>query len=341
MAAAETVKMWICQAGIADKYSQQQTKQDSLPGTRWEVCVEMLAVKRISVFLGVLALAGVVAGVSGGSFVWQLSEPLTLLLVLGLTLVLGVLTYDPKQLGRELSRVFKSTRQVGPCDGRVMAQLALYALVAGLVLCIVQMLLQHYATGDSPEKALGSGALRTPLMSLLYGVLTAVSFWAISGQDIPAFRARAGRLQRSDRKQVVAAFCVLLLTAGAVSTSILGIVLTSKNDMTESAVAAAPLTIPVTAVRAAVAAKPAEPGPRLHLDLERARRNRETHMTVVSTPSPPARRDVVAIKTLPLLSGAALGRNRTQPAVATRVPQAPHNVQLRWEVGQSKTSRRY
>lgn len=302
----------------------------------------MVAAKRISVFLGVLALAGVVACVSGGSFAWQLSEPLTLLLVLGLTLVLGVLTYDPKQLGRELSRVFKSTRQIGPSDGRVMAQLALYALAAGLVLCIVQMLLQQYATGDTAEQALGSGALRSPLMSLLYGVLTAVSFWAISGQDIPAFRARAGHLQRSDRKQVVAAFCVLLLTAGAVSTSILGIALTAKNNLNEPAVAAAPLTVPVAAVRAALAVRPAQPGPRLHLDLERARRNRETYMSVVvPTPGPPSRRDIAAIKTQPLLPGAGLGRNRTQPAVATRAPRPPHNVQLRWEVGQSNTSRRY
>ena len=299
----------------------------------------MVAVKRVSMFIGVIMLAGFVVSLSRGLTGWQMSEPLTLFLVLGFTALLGVLTYDPKQLGRELLRVFTSSEGSKPFDRRITGQLALYALAAGLVLSIVQILIQQFATGEAVEGSFSSAALRMPLMSLLYGVLTAVGLWAVSGHDLPEAVTQRARLGAWERRQLLGAFCVLMLTAGVLSTFILSMNLMARGELEREAVIAG---VPVVAVRAAPDTRlaldeGAGGGPRMHLDLERAQRTGETDISTVSQPSRAAiEREVPAIKAETWRIGKDFGEDKSTPAVAIRLsgtdPRA-EKVVLRWEQG--------
>ena len=297
----------------------------------------MVAVKRISVFIGAIMLAGVIASLSRGPAGWQMSEPLTLALVLGFTALLGVLTYDPKQLGRELLRVFTSAEGTKPFDRRITGQLALYALAAGLVLSIVQILIQQFAAGEAVDETFCAAALRMPLMSLLYGVLTGVGLWAVSGHDLPDAVTKRARLGVSERRQLLAAFCVLMLTAGVLSTFILSMNLMARGELERKAGIA---EVPAVAVRPLpdkrlTLAEEAGGGPRMHLDLERAQRTGETSVSMVAPAGRAAiEREVPAIKAETWRIGKGFGEASSTPAVATRrvaTGPKPEKVVLRWE----------
>lgn len=294
----------------------------------------MVAVKRISVFVGAIILAGIVASLSSGPAGWQMSEPVTLVLVLGFTAVLGVLTYDPKELGRELSRVFTAPRGVREFDRRVMAQLALYALAAGLVLCIVQILIQQFARGEAVDEAFGAAALRMPLMSLLYGVLTAVGFWAVSGQDLPdsVKQNRAGGL--SDKRQVVAAFCVMLLTAGVVSTFVLTMNLMSRGEAEDDEEVIAVKPVPVGLDVPVAGLVEQEAGPRMYLDLDRAVSHGETRMAVVGSATETVVAKPPPVRVEERRAEMVLAERQATPAVSVRRAkprlESPA-VTLRWE----------
>lgn len=139
------------------------------------------------------------------------SEIVTLLLVLGLTGLLSVLTYEPKVLWNNLRRLYsRDKNRQTPSDKRMMSQCALYALISGVLLAIVQVL-PVVNQVDKSEK------VQLALWSLLYGVLAAVGFWIISGVDKPG-KADAGQKSNlGENQQIILAFCVLLLTVGVLS----------------------------------------------------------------------------------------------------------------------------
>jgi len=158
-----------------------------------------------------IALTVVVVIINSVSSRVLVSEVAALPVVLGLTLLLGVLSYEPGRLLGQFKRLFKPSRSSQqPSDRRMMAQLALYALISGLVLAIIQVL-------PTTGKVDHSEHMKTAMWSLLYGVLTAVVLWVVSGLDKPDDQDEHGKTVPSDKNQVILAFCVLLLMVGVLS----------------------------------------------------------------------------------------------------------------------------
>ena len=159
-----------------------------------------------------IALTGVVVIINSVSSRVLAPEVAALPVVLGLTLLLGVLSYEPKKILGQFKRLFgpKQDSQKPSHDRRMMAQFALYALVSGLVLAIIQVLPTVGKVGNSEQ-------MKTAMWSLLYGVLTAVVMWVVSGLDKPNEEQDQGKTESSDKNQIILAFCVLLLMVGILS----------------------------------------------------------------------------------------------------------------------------
>ena len=169
----------------------------------------MSVIRILTVFASIVVLAVMLALVYNGPASSGFSEIITLFLVLGLTALLGFLTYDPVVMWHHFVRVgFKDKKGRDPFAKRMVAQLALYALISGIIIAILQILSVSGQASEMEKKL--------ALWSLLYGVLTAVGLWVISGLDKPG-SSRTTEKITGDENQVILAFCVLLLTVGVLS----------------------------------------------------------------------------------------------------------------------------
>ena len=165
----------------------------------------------LTVLAVTIALTVVVVIINSVSSRVLASEVVALPVVLGLTLLLGVLSYEPGRILGQFKRFFGPNRNSQqPLDRRMMAQFALYALISGLVLAIIQVLPTAGKVGNSVH-------LKTAMWSLLYGVLTAVVLWVLSGLDKPDDPQDHRTTGTSEKNQVILAFCVLLLMVGVLS----------------------------------------------------------------------------------------------------------------------------
>lgn len=170
----------------------------------------MSILRVLTVFASLVVLAAMLFLVFNGPIVAGFAEMITLVLVLGLTVFLGVLTYEPRAIWHSLVRFGSRNREKrDPQAMKIMAQLALYALVSGIIFAIIQILSASVSQGEMEKKL--------ALWSLLYGVLVAVGFWVISGVDKPAMSCTDQDSPRGEDNQVILAFCVLLLTVGVLS----------------------------------------------------------------------------------------------------------------------------
>ncbi len=138
------------------------------------------------------------------------AEIASLAMVMSLAIVLGLLTYDIKTIYGALSIIAKKKTENTTGTKRILAQLALYSLVSGIVFAIIQILPLD-AGVNSAE------AYQLALWSLLYGVLMAIGLWVISGLDKPETSITMTKNKESDENQIIMAFCVLLLTVGVLS----------------------------------------------------------------------------------------------------------------------------
>ncbi len=183
----------------------------------------MEALRKGMIFLGVLIVITLTTVSAGHLDFKEFSEPLTLLLVIGLTLFLGAMTYAPGAIAAEMKKLLTHSKGGEGPDRRLLAQLALYALVSGVVLAIVQIMLKLRA---EPGGQLGWEVTRTALLSLLYGVLAGVGFWAASGLDRPdkscADSPDFNRQRPATAVQTTLAFCVLLLIVGVLAVCLVG-----------------------------------------------------------------------------------------------------------------------
>lgn len=191
----------------------------------------MLALKRMVLVLGAIFVVGLIIFASGGVRLHYMMAPMTLLMVLGLTAVLGLLTYDSERLGEELKRIFiRSSGGQRRSSRKVLAQLALYGLVSGIVLAIVQILVQMGVDAKGTgEPIMARISLREPFTSLLYGVLTAVGLWVLSAGDGPGVSEEKSRNRQINKRQMTIAFGMLLLTVGVLSSLIMGMSMDDKR----------------------------------------------------------------------------------------------------------------
>jgi len=206
-------------------------------GVYWAICVaggfparatqEMKPLKRMCALAGVITLAGLFMAASRGPGLKYLLEPLTLILVLGLTVVLGVLTYDPQRLGAEFGKFFSRKTRTNTANKRMLAQLALYALVSGIILAVMHVLL-HFKGWDMAQKsAAGASQLasvRMPFLSLLYGVLTALGLW-VTCSDAP----ESHEVDQPGKDPGIMSFLVLLLTVAVLAWLIAAMSLDQKR----------------------------------------------------------------------------------------------------------------
>jgi len=184
----------------------------------------MGAVKRFAILLGAILAVGFTVSLGNQPGVRHVPELLALVLVPGLTTVLGLLTLDHKELRVEFRRVFsKSSISQGRSNNKMLAQLALYALVSGLILAIVQVLACPGMAQPASGELKSISSVQMPFLSLLYGVLTGLGLWVVSGADKPSAGESPGSFSQMSRNQMMVAFCVLLLTTGVLSVLILGL----------------------------------------------------------------------------------------------------------------------
>jgi hypothetical protein len=184
----------------------------------------MGSVKRISTLIGAIVIAAYIVSISGLAGLRYMPEPLILLLVLGLAIVLGLLTFEPKVLWAEFHNIFsRNKKNVTSQNKRILSQMALFSLISGIVWAIVLVLdrLGDNSANFHTDQAMSS--LRMPFIAMLYGVLAAVGLWVVSGLDKPVEMERENTYDVEDRNQVILAFCVLLLTVGVLATLIVGI----------------------------------------------------------------------------------------------------------------------
>ena len=139
----------------------------------------------------------------------ELLSPVVVLLATGL---LAFLTYDPAVLGRELRKLLSSRKEVRQTLHRgILAQLALYGLVSGILLSIMQVLASRTMAAEPVD-------LQMALWPLLYGVFLAIAFWIVGGLDAADNRsAQTSRSKSGEENQTILAFCVLLMTVGVLS----------------------------------------------------------------------------------------------------------------------------
>lgn len=143
----------------------------------------MTAWKRLAGLLGAIFVAGMLLSLSGGPSMRYMVSPGALFQVFAMTLGLGLFTYNRKRLFGSFRELFSNqVSQRDPHHKRMLSQLALYALLSGIVLALAQILLESFRTSERIDQ-IGSNpvALRAPFTILLYAVLTALGFWLISG----------------------------------------------------------------------------------------------------------------------------------------------------------------
>jgi hypothetical protein len=176
------------------------------------------ALKRLVGLLGTLIVAGLLLSLSGGPSMKYMLAPGALLLVLGMTTGLGLFTYDRKRFFGAFKEMFSKNRSRRDTQNkRMLSQLALYALISGLVLALVQILLQSFRTLEGLDR-IGSNpvALRAPLTTLLYAVLTALGLWLISGQRVSNYDSGEKDVIASQRQIMMGASLLLFMTIGLV-----------------------------------------------------------------------------------------------------------------------------
>lgn len=172
--------------------------------------VSMSFIRVLTIFASLVVLSVMLVLVFNAPMDAGFSEIITLVLVLGLTTLLAVLTYDPRAIWHSLVRFgSRGKERQDSQTKRMTSQIALYALVSGIILAIIQILSVSGSAGEMEKKL--------ALWSLLYGVLVAVGLWVISGVDKPAMNISNQNPSRGDENQIILAFCVLLLTVGVLS----------------------------------------------------------------------------------------------------------------------------
>jgi uncharacterized iron-regulated membrane protein len=192
--------------------------------------------KRLAGMLGTVVVGGIVLSLLGGPSLKYMLAPGALLLVLGMTFGLGLFTYDRKRYFRELKAIFiphRSGRDSHP--RRMLSQLALYALVSGIVLAILQILLQSFRTQGGFDR-IGSNpiALREPLTTLLYAVLTGLGLWLLAGKkESVSNESEAVRLHR---QTMIGASLLLFMTTGLVLLLIVGMTKDSFRQSQEKSI---------------------------------------------------------------------------------------------------------
>ncbi len=195
----------------------------------------MPALKRLSALLGTIIVGGILLSLSGGPSLKYMIAPGALLLVLGMTMGLGLFTYDRKRLFRAFQEMFlKSRAHRDPHNKRMLSQLALYALLSGIVLALVQILLESFRSAESVGR-IGSNplALRAPLTTLLYAVLTALGLWLITGHRVSNDDSDTTDIIASQRHVMLGASLLWFMTIGLVSLLVIGMIKDSSRPNRE------------------------------------------------------------------------------------------------------------
>lgn len=136
---------------------------------------------------------------------FDMIAPMTLVNVLGLTLILALLVYTPSQLKSELAKAFSGHKN-HPIDRRMLNQLAVFSLAAGLLLAVSEVLMRLRPLSGLPELS-ALTLMQAPFMSLLYAVLAAVGLWVVGHGH------NAERRNEADDSRAVALTSGLLLLA--------------------------------------------------------------------------------------------------------------------------------
>lgn len=184
---------------------------------------------KVSICVLAATMAAILSSAKVRPAIGNMAEPAMGLAVVGFALLLTVLTYEPKDVLWELRKAFgvKKNQPEEGVNRRMLAQMAIYALIAGVVMAVVQLLLH---LGGPHTKGDVSQVVRMSSMSLLYGVLAAVGLWAISGFDRPNEVEKGRDVVSVSRYQVITAFSILLLTVGVLSVLILSIYFTNQKE---------------------------------------------------------------------------------------------------------------
>ena len=203
----------------------------------------MSPVKRIGAYVAAVVLAMFAVSVLGGPRLGYMVDPMTMLSVVTLTAVLATLTYPAGQVARQMKLIFtRRTPTLAP-NRRMIGQLALFAMISGIILAIMHVLLTlKNAPADSAVPCAIS--LRTPFVCLLYGVLLALGLWVV-GQE--QRQPNAGPADCYDQNQVILASCLLLLATGVVGYLLFGLV---SDQRSHGLRAATPSTAPLAEDRA-------------------------------------------------------------------------------------------
>ena len=195
----------------------------------------MTAWKRLAGLLGTLIVAGLLLSLSGGPSMKYMVAPGALLLVLGMTIGLGLFTYDRKRLFGAFKEMFsKNPPPRDTQNKRMLSQLALYALISGIVLALVQILLQSFRTSEGLDR-IGSNpvALRAPLTALLYATLTALGLWLITGHRLSSNNPDEKEIITSQRQITMGASLLLFMTIGLVLLLVAGMTKDSSRQNRE------------------------------------------------------------------------------------------------------------
>lgn len=190
----------------------------------------MRLIGRSMLFVAMLVMGGLSLTAFGGVTPRYVLAPATLILVLGMTLVLGWLSYDAKRLAEEFQKIFTSGKHENSDESRkLLMQLAAYSLISGIILATVQVLVQIWDR-DSELLVLGTSAvsLRMPLTSVLYSVLTAMGFWMTSCRTSVNDQPNSSNNHYPNLAQVGLFSCLLVLTAGVLALLLLGMSLDQK-----------------------------------------------------------------------------------------------------------------
>lgn len=170
------------------------------------------------------------------------TTPLLLLMIGGFVGILILLTYNFQQLRRQVRSVF-SARPGGanPSIRNLLIQVALYCLVAGLVLAVTQLLI-HADPRDPRVPVFEPQAVRTAFLTLLYGITLAMVFWAVAWRQRSPDAGDAGRTGAAGRPAMVVSCTLLVAMAALVSLILLG--LTRQNDRPVPSEASGRLAVP-------------------------------------------------------------------------------------------------
>lgn len=184
---------------------------------------------KVSICVFAATMAAMITSARIRPVIGYMAEPAMGLAVLGFALLLTVLTYEPKAVYRELRKAFgvKKNQPEEGVNRRMLAQMAIYALIAGVVMAVVQLLLH---LGGPNYKGNLSEAIRLPALSLLYGVLAAVGLWAVSGFDRPQENMRSNNVVTVSHKQIITAFGILMLTIGVLSILIISVYFGNQKE---------------------------------------------------------------------------------------------------------------